>query len=247
MYLSNNNREETTPSKLKDYSPTPDANKVYTSEARDDMIELYSSTCEPIDSDEKMNEVDNRDDKKRTATQGPTIDSSWSSTHESPKSDNVFDVIIKNKKITRSILYLRIIYLLTLVIATSIVASLTHKFMRQSELQGFERHYYDMVNKVEDIVNERLAMKLYAAKALSSVYTSRYGQAKWPNVTMPDFKEHANTDLLISHGTAVSFNPIVTNETRAGWEAYAAQNIHMLDIEEFAARQCNTCRIFLWG
>ncbi len=161
----------------------------------------------------------------------------------SPRSDNVFDLVIK-KKMTRSILYLRIFTLCTLVIATAIIASLTYKFIRDSELQVFQSHYKDLVDKVDEIVNLDIAMKLNIAKSISDIYTSRYGRSnQWPNVTMPDFQRIQKADLLIANAIAISFNPIITNETRSEWEAYAVENVHILNAEELVVRQCESCRL----
>lgn len=158
-------------------------------------------------------------------------------------------LLIRNNN--ASIRCLRILTVLTLITATIIVASLTYSFTRSAELGRFESEYYDAVIKVQQAVATGIQDKLNVAKTLSAIYTSRYGTLNlWPNATMPyqDFHDQAMGQLEIVNGIAISFNPIITNDTRAEFEAHATESAWMLGAEELVTRSCEdtsgaTCRI----
>jgi class 3 adenylate cyclase len=154
-----------------------------------------------------------------------------------------------------SIRCLRILTVLTLITATIIVASLTYSYTRSAEFARFESEYYDAVIKVQQAVASGMQDKLNVAKTFSAMYTSRYGMLNlWPNATMPyqDFKYQAMGQLEITHGIAISFNPIITSDNRPAFEAHATESAWMLGAEELVTRSCEdetgaTCRIVADG
>lgn len=46
----------------------------------------------------------------------------------------------------------------------------------------------------------------------------------WPNVTLPDYERKAEYILELSRVISLTMLPLVTPETRAGWEAYSGSN-----------------------
>ena len=161
--------------------------------------------------------------------------------------ENIDQVILEQKK-SRSIWCLRTLTITTLVTATVLVASLSYTFSRNSEIKVFETQYYDSVVKVSETISLDISNKLNTAKTFSAMYTSRYGpERKWPNVTMPNFQEQAKGQLEVAKGIALSFNPIITNETRTEWEAHAAESANLLGAEQLYERDCDGCRIVADG
>lgn len=153
--------------------------------------------------------------------------------------DTIEDVIIR-QKMNRSILCLRTLTFLTLIAATIIVAVLTYRYSRLSETRVFKSHYKDSVEMIEHAIKEDMNNKINAAQSLSFMCTSQYGISnEWPNVTISSFQQQAKVSLAIANCIALSFNPIITNETRVGWESYAAETAH----DELNVRSCDTCRI----
>jgi class 3 adenylate cyclase len=147
--------------------------------------------------------------------------------------DNQNDTNILSKKKTRPIVCLRTLTVATLVMAAILVCVLTYIFARNAEVKEFENQYYDTIVKVEDAIKDGLTNKVDAAKTLSAVYTSHFGpQNVWPNATMPDFDERSIGQLALSNSLALSFNPIITSETRAEFEAHAALNGDLLGVSQ---------------
>ena len=163
------------------------------------------------------------------------------------KDVEINEVILEQKK-SRAIWCLRTLTLTTLVTATVIVAVLTYQFTRNSELQVFNTQYQDSVVKVAEAISLDLNNKLNSAMSFSAMYTSRYGpENEWPNITLPYFQEQAKGLLDTSGGIALSFNPIITNKTRAEWEVYATEFATILGAEELVERSCNSCRVVADG
>lgn len=152
--------------------------------------------------------------------------------------DEIDDIITEKKK-THVICWLKSLTIITLLAATVIAAVLSYVIILNSEVQVFEKQYNAAVEKLKETIQHDFRIKLDAAEAFSNMYTSRYGpQDTWPNVTMPNFAEQAKGLLGVSEGIALSFNPIITNETRAGWEAHALESAHLLGNNNHLERFC---------
>jgi hypothetical protein len=152
------------------------------------------------------------------------------------------DTILERKK-SRSIWCLRTLTLTTLTAAALIVALLTYTYSRGAEMKVFKTQYQDSVVKVSEAISLDINNKLNTAMSFSAMYTSRYGpEDSWPNVTMPNFQEQARGQLAIADGIAISFNPIITNETKAGWEAHAVESVNILGEEKVIERVKNGIR-----
>lgn len=163
--------------------------------------------------------------------------------------------LLARNRTSTSIRCVRILTVLTLITAAIIVATLTYSFTRSAELDQFENEYYDAVVKVQQAIVAGIQDKLNVAKTFSAIYTSRYGTLNlWPNATMPyeDFQDQATGQLEIANGIAISFNPIITTDNRAEFEAHATESAWMLGAEELVTRTCEddtgaTCRIVADG
>lgn len=95
----------------------------------------------------------------------------------------------------------------------------------RDEQSNFDTQYQDSVFKLAEAFQKGLDVKTDASSTFSAIYTSRYGpENTWPNVTMPNFSEQAAGQLNLCEGRALSFNPIITNEIKAGWEAFANES-----------------------
>lgn len=155
--------------------------------------------------------------------------SSEKGSHKNDRNDG--DVI--ERKQSRSIICLRSLTVATLVVAALLVCILTFYFARSAEVKEFEHQYYDTVIKVDEEVKVGLQNKLFAAKAFAAMYTSLFGpQNVWPNATMPNFNQRAESLLPLSNSLAISFNPIINTADRAEFEAHAALNGDMLNVSQ---------------
>jgi hypothetical protein len=151
--------------------------------------------------------------------------------------DGVITEAILEKKKSRAVWCLRTLTLTTLSAAALIVAILTYTYSRDSEMKVFQTQYQDSVVKVSEAISLDINNKLNTAMSFSAMYTSKYGaEDSWPNVTMPHFQEQARGQLAIADGIAISFNPIITSETKAGWEAHAVESVNILGEEKVVER-----------
>jgi len=136
--------------------------------------------------------------------------------------------------------YIRLLTIIALLMATGICAGLTFILSRNAERNVFYVQYEDSVIKVAQTISTAISNKLNAAKTFSAMYTSRYGPMHpWPDVTMSNFDEQASGQLDIANGIALSFNPIIQNETRLSFEAHANKTAHMLGANELINRTCD--------
>ena len=158
--------------------------------------------------------------------------------------DHIDSNTILEQKSSRAVWCLRVLTLSTLSTAAMIVAVCTYIYSRNAEMQVFEIQYQDSVVKVSEAIALDISNKLNTAMSFSAMYTSRYGpENSWPNVTMPNFQQQAKGQLKIADGIALSYNPIITNETRKEWEAYAANSAHLLGEKNLLENSCKKCRI----
>jgi CHASE1-domain containing sensor protein len=139
---------------------------------------------------------------------------------------------VSDDKKTRAVFCLRVVTIATLVAAAVAMASLTYVYVSRDEESNFSTQYKDSVVKVAEAFQQGLDVKTSSASTFAAMYTSRYGpQDTWPNVTMPNFAEQAEGQLDLCEGRALSFNPIITNETRKGWESFANASKDILDAD----------------
>ena len=149
---------------------------------------------------------------------------------------------------TRAVICLRIMVVLVLFVAATVVGAFTFTYISNSETHEFHSQYYDSVIKVAEGFQNGIDTKVWAARTFSALYTSRYGPVNdWPNVTMPGFQEQAYGQLKLSDGRALSFNPIINETSREPWEAHAAENVKILDAPFLVERACEACRIVADG
>ena len=149
---------------------------------------------------------------------------------------------------------LRVMTILVLAIAAITVSALTFSYAHAAEVEQFEEIYYDSIIKVEEAIATAINNKLKTAETFSALYTSRYHDNIWPNVTMPmhEFNAQAAGQLEIAGGVALSFNPIIDGNNRDEFEAHAEESASILGANELVLRSCDdtsgsTCRVVADG
>ena len=147
-------------------------------------------------------------------------------------------------KDNRTVICLRILLVLILGTAATVVGIFTYTYISDVQKNNFQAQYKDSVVRVANGAQDGINTKVWAANSFSAIYTSRYGGlGTWPNATLPDFQEQAYGLLQLSAGRAISFNPIITNATRAGWEAHATENAEILGAPQLIYPVDNTSRV----
>lgn len=134
---------------------------------------------------------------------------------------------------TRQIGHLRNFVFGFMLLAAAGVAFGIFRIIRGSEQDNFDNQYTSMSIKIHDTFQANVARKVGAVDSLSIAFTS-YAKLKnltWPMVSIPDFHLQAANARALAEAVSVSFFPLVKNETRELWEAYASENSGWIDEE----------------
>jgi hypothetical protein len=128
---------------------------------------------------------------------------------------------------------LRVIVFLVLSIAAAIVAMGVYRYTANDQQSNFETDFDANAARLLESFHESVERKLEAVDALAVTVTSHAMESAstWPNVTLPDFAVRAANTRILADCVVVNFYPLVTDETRKGWEAYEIQTRHVYDAE----------------
>jgi cell division protein FtsL len=135
------------------------------------------------------------------------------------------------RKETKAVGYLKIIVIIVLLTAAVLVSVSTFLFTRNDEVQDFERQFEAHATRVVESFREIFEHQLAANDALSSSITS-YALASgstFPNVTVPNFEVLGANARILSDALIILYTPLVSNEDRIGFEAYARDNEAQFD------------------
>ena len=126
----------------------------------------------------------------------------------------------------RQVKCLRMIFFFTLLATAAMVCTGVFLQARNDQYDNFEREFENHAGKVVETFHASVERKLGAFDALSQQFTSHSIEtgAVFPNVTLPHFEIHAAATRILSDGLFVYYTPIVTDEIRKEWEAYATAN-----------------------
>ena len=127
----------------------------------------------------------------------------------------------------RSVAWTKLAVLAVLGASMAVVVVLIYRLAKNEERDDFKVQYDDLSAKVMSGFHHNMDMKVWSAYTLSVMYAHEgieESAVGWPKVTLGDFYEQVEGILLTSHAGAktVSFAPLVMDEDRAPWEAYAA-------------------------
>lgn len=127
----------------------------------------------------------------------------------------------------RSVAWTKLAVLAVLGASMAVVVVLIYRLAKSEEQDDFKIQYDDLSAKVMSGFHHNMDMKVWSAYTLSVMYAHEgveESAAGWPQVTLGDFYEQVEGILLTSHAGAksVSFAPLVADEDRATWEAYAS-------------------------
>lgn len=90
---------------------------------------------------------------------------------------------------------------------------LTYMLINQNVNADFTR-IVDAANVVNDLFGHAIE--------------NNYG-GTFPNLTLPGFESTINSLRLLSGLQYIAFSPLIDNRTRGGWEAYAKENVRLLN------------------
>jgi len=137
-------------------------------------------------------------------------------------------------KSAKTVFYLKIFVLFVLVAAAAMVGAAVYLTTSNGEQESFERAFENNAVKVFDTFKFNVERKLGALDKFSIDFTSVAVAtgATFPNVSLPDFAYAASSITSLSDAVSIMYLPLVTEETRPGWEAYSVANAEWLEAGE---------------
>ncbi|CAB9514331.1 Receptor-type guanylate cyclase gcy [Seminavis robusta] len=128
-------------------------------------------------------------------------------------------------KESKAVCRMRMLLILVLVSVATLVSVGVFWYIRNKELEDFETEYYHHAHKLTTAFRANAARRVAAVESFATSITSLAKQADmtWPNVTIQDYEARASYVLELAAVMSIIFLPVVTNETREGWEAYSKE------------------------
>ncbi|CAB9498696.1 Receptor-type guanylate cyclase gcy [Seminavis robusta] len=127
---------------------------------------------------------------------------------------------------SKAVWYSRLALIAVLVLVAASVSFAVFYTNRANEQEDFETQYQDHARKIVSAFQSNAARRLKAMDSMAFGISS-YAvdtNSSWPNVTIPDFEQRAQFSLDLADVISITLLPIVTNQTRLGWEEYSFQN-----------------------
>jgi hypothetical protein len=151
--------------------------------------------------------------------------------HKNKRECSETDDVTLAKKETKAVNVLRALFLVLLLVMTTLASMGVYLFAANGEKQNFEAGYQANAERVIESFHGAVARRLGAINSMSTAITSYALDAKqtFPFVTIPHF-EIRGSDLRVQTDAAIVFwMPLVTDETRVAWEEYALANRYQID------------------
>jgi hypothetical protein len=136
------------------------------------------------------------------------------------------------KKETKIANVLRLLVAFLLVATALLSCVLIFVFTTKDETERFDADYQANALKIIDSFQDAVEHRLGSINTMASSITSHAlaTNQTFPYVTIPDF-EIRGSDLRVQAGAMVLYwTPLVTDETRAAWEAYAFKNRAQINV-----------------
>lgn len=148
-------------------------------------------------------------------------------TEQSADSGQAKDSIARRED--RAVKLLKVVVVVLLLVAAVCLSLLTLSYTRSDQRQRFDTEYMGFASKITDTFRRKGRLRAWSSYSLAVAYTSEFSRLNsWPNVTLWDFGRRAIGPVVMADTEGLGFAPLVTNETRAQWEAYAVENYEEL-------------------
>ena len=207
----------------------------------------HASSTNDVEKQQRQNPAQSRTAKPRLSSSKSGNESSTARMIEEDPNladamgdDDVEDVLSKaerkerdealGRRETKAISYLRLIVMFVLVAVAASVSGTVYHYAKTSELERFQSSFTDDSTKVIDAFRTNAERRLAAIDSLSMAYTSYAidSDSTWPNVTLPDYERKASRVMDLADVIAIFQFPLITSDTRAGWESYAMDHFGWL-------------------
>jgi class 3 adenylate cyclase len=130
------------------------------------------------------------------------------------------------KNETKVVRCLRIVTLLILLGTAGLVSWGVYSLSAESQADAFKSEYDSHATKLIDSFHSSVERFLGSFGSFSASITSYATDdgLVFPNVTIPDFEVRSSGIRVLGQASIITYMPLVTDETRLGWEAYATAN-----------------------
>lgn len=128
-----------------------------------------------------------------------------------------------NRKEEKGVAYLRIAVYLVVIVTAVLVSVGVYFYTKQQEEDNFEQVFETNSNKLAQAFLDSVDRKIAAVGGLSAIITN-YAvthNMSFPFVTIDNWEAMTAQTRIQADGMSVDYCPLVTDEERAGWEAYA--------------------------
>lgn len=142
------------------------------------------------------------------------------------------------KSETRSVSILRIAVISALALTAAVVSVGVFLYTRDEERHNFHSVFEESASQVIDSFHELVEKNLGSVASLSTDFTSyallqkETTNVTFPFVTLPNFAQRGSQFRAQSGSHVVHWTPLVTDDTREAWEAYALKHRDVID-EQF--------------
>jgi class 3 adenylate cyclase len=167
----------------------------------------------------------NSDEQESVVSTSTPIDGSKSEMNDTNTNHDRERETLARKENT-AVFWARLIVILVLATTAALVTTCIYKAVRNSQQDSFESTFESDSLKVLDTFHQSIERIMDSSDALSTAYTNHAltTGSNFPNVTLPNYQLHASIARVMSEAIVFNFQPIVTDITRQGWEAYVMEN-----------------------
>eukprot|EP00538_Stauroneis_constricta_P004319 CAMPEP_0119570876 /NCGR_PEP_ID=MMETSP1352-20130426/43835_1 /TAXON_ID=265584 /ORGANISM="Stauroneis constricta, Strain CCMP1120" /LENGTH=813 /DNA_ID=CAMNT_0007620553 /DNA_START=258 /DNA_END=2700 /DNA_ORIENTATION=- len=120
---------------------------------------------------------------------------------------------------------MRVVAFGVLILSAAAVCSIVYHYIRSSEKQHFEETFDSQAARILELFHQSVDARLQAIDSLSTAITTfaAASGSTFPNVTIPSFEMLGCNSRILTGSVYIMFALLVTDQDRAGWEAYAEQ------------------------
>eukprot|EP01041_Mallomonas_annulata_P015833 gene15833-33388_t len=135
--------------------------------------------------------------------------------------------------------------ILLILLSTCLVAGLgTTSFflLRSNETKNFNDVYYSSSALIASRIERNLERKLQAATVIDNIFSYAVMDGyigKPPNITLPGFDDIMMSICALSTARGISVSPLVTQDNRHKWEAYATSHVDLLEGPSYLKQRVN--------
>jgi hypothetical protein len=132
---------------------------------------------------------------------------------------------------TKAVNVLRVLVLLLLFVTATLTSVGVYIYLSNEEKLNFEVGYQANTQRIVESFHDAVERRLGAVNSMATAITSYSLDAKqtFPFVTIPNFEVRGSDLRVQADATSIVWLPLVTDETRDEWEAYAMINRSQMD------------------